>query len=233
LYVSGHGVAPDYQQAYKYGKQACDGGLAKGCFDLGAVCIHDRGCTQALEYFAKACNGGIPEGCNQAANYSQLQANQMQALKFYKMSCDDGNSTGCKSYAHLLDDLLKGTMRIGNLQDYEQATLYNKKACDLGEVNACSEAGFLLSYASTIVQGASPNNQEALKYYNMACEDGELSVCFRLGMLFEYGHSNLLADGQSMTKDPQQGRSYWRKACDKKDESACTMLQTVQKSVRF
>ncbi|MDE1155417.1 MAG: tetratricopeptide repeat protein [Acidobacteriaceae bacterium] len=233
LYASGRGVAQDYQQAYKYGQQACDGGSAKGCFDLGAVCSHDRNCTQALEYFAKACNGGIPEGCNQAANYSQLQANQMQALKFYKVSCDDGDSTGCKSYAHLLDDLLKGTMRIGNLHDYEEATLYNKKACNLGEVSACSEAGFLLAYASTIVQGAAPNNQEALKYYNMACDGGEMSVCFRLGMLFEYGHSNLLADGQSLSKDPRQGLSYWEKACDKKDESACTMLQTVQKSNRF
>jgi TPR repeat protein len=228
LYISGHGVAQDYQQAYKYGKQACDGGLAKGCFDLGAVCTHDRDCTQALEYFAKACNGGIPEGCNQAASYSQLQANQMQALKFYKMSCDDGDSTGCKSYAHLLDDLLKGTMRIGTLHDYQQATLYNRKACELGEVSACSEAGFLLSYASTIVQGAAPNNQEALRYYNMACEGGDLKVCFNLGSLFEYGHSNLLADSQSITRDSKQAYSFWKKACNDKYVDACTMLHSVQ-----
>jgi len=42
-----------------------------------------------------------------------------------------------------------------------------------------------------------------------------------------------LADGQSITKDTQQGLSYWKNACDKKDESACTMLQTVQKSGHF
>lgn len=228
LFANGFGVAQDYQQAYKYGKQACDGGLAKGCFDLGAVCTHDRDCTQALEYFAKACNGGIPEGCNQAASYSQLQANQMQALKFYKMSCDDGDSTGCKSYAHLLDDLLKGTMRIGTLHDYQQATLYNRKACELGEVSACSEAGFLLSYASTIVQGAAPNNQEALRYYNMACEGGDLKVCFNLGSLFEYGHSNLLADSQSITRDSKQAYSFWKKACNDKYVDACTMLHSVQ-----
>jgi len=194
------------------------------------VLIHDRDYSQAIEFFAKACNGGISNGCNQAADYSQLQANQMQALKFYKVSCDDGDSTGCKSYAHLLDDLLKGTMRIENLHDYQQAILYNKKACELGEVSACSEAGFLLSYASTIVQGAAPNNQEALRYYNMACEGGDLKVCFNLGSLFEYGHSNLLADSQSITRDSKQAYSFWGKACNEKYVDACTMLQTVQKA---
>jgi hypothetical protein len=233
LYISGHGVAQDYQQAYKYGKQACDGGLAKGCFNLGAVNIHDRDYTQAIEFFAKACSGGVSDGCNQAANYSQLQANQMQALKFYKMSCDDGDPTGCKSYAHLLDDLLNGTIRIENLHDYAQAILYNKKACELGEVSACSEAGVFLSHASTIVQGAAPNNQEALRYYNMACEGGDLKVCFNLGSLFEFGLSNLLADGQSITKDSKLAHSYWKKACDNKYEDACTILKTVRGSIRF
>jgi TPR repeat protein len=230
LYISNHGVAQDYRQAFTYAKLACDGGLAKGCYNLGAVSIHDRDYAHAIDSFAKACMGGISGGCNQAADYSQLQANQTQALNFYKMSCDADDPTGCKSYAHLLDDLLKGTMRIEGLHDYQQATLYNKKACELGEVSACSEAGYLLSYASTIVQGAAPNNQEALRYYNMACEGGDLKVCFNIGSLFEYGHSNLLADSQNITRDSKHAYSFWTKACNEQYVDACTMLQTVQKA---
>ena len=158
----------------------------------------------------------------------------MQALKFYKMSCDDGDPTGCKSYAHLFDDLLKGTIRIESFHDYQQAVLYNKKACELGEVSACSEAGFLLSHASTIIQGVAPNNQEALKYYNMACEGGDLNVCVQLGMLFQFGNSpNIIADGQSITKNSKQARSYWKKACDAKNQDACTFLHSVQNSIHF
>jgi uncharacterized protein len=233
LYISNHGVAQDYRQAYKYAKLACDGGLAKGCYNLGSLSIRDQDYTHAIETFAKACKGGIPGGCNQAADLSQLQGNQTQALSFYKMSCDADDSTGCKSYAHLLDDLLKGTMRIEGSQDLQQATLYNKKACELGEVSACSEAGFLLSYASTLVQGAVPNDQEAIKYYSMACEAGDLSVCVKLGFLFEYGHSNILADGQITVKDPNRARAYWKRACDRNYQDACTVLQTVQKSGRL
>jgi TPR repeat protein len=233
LYISNHGVAQDYRQAYKYAKLACDGGLAKGCYNLGSLSIRDQDYIHAIETFAKACKGGIPGGCNQAADLSQLQGNQTQALSFYKMSCDADDSTGCKSYAHLLDDLLKGTMRIEGSQDLRQATLYIKKACELGEVSACSEAGFLLSYASTLVQGAVPNDQEAIKYYSMACEAGDLSVCVKRGFLFEYGHSNILADGQITVKDPNRARAYWKRACDRNYQDACTVLQTVQKSGRL
>jgi Sel1 repeat len=180
-----------------------------------------------------ACNAGNPESCNQAAEYLQGQADSMGALNFYKKSCDDGSPVGCKSYAHLLDDLLNGTIRIGNLHDYQQAVLYNKKACEFGEVSACSEAGFLLSYASTLVRGVAPDDQEAIRYYNMACEGGVMNVCIRLGFLFEFGHSNLLADGQSVAKDSKQARSYWQKACDENDQDGCTMLKTVRGSGRF
>ena len=55
--------AGDYQQY----KNACDGGNARGCFNLGLMYYKGRGVKQddfkAKELYGKACDGGCAGGC--------------------------------------------------------------------------------------------------------------------------------------------------------------------------
>jgi TPR repeat protein len=222
-YLSGHGVAQDYQRAYSYTKQACDGGLITGCLNLGALYVNGYGVskdyTQAVEYFARACSGGLQKGCNAAGDYSQSLAAPTQALSFYKMSCDDGDAVGCKSYAHLYDDLLNGTIRINNANDYQEAVLYNRKACEGGEMSACVKVGDLFSNASNFLPSVTPDYQQAITYYNIACDAGEMYICMKLGIRFE--------EGQGVTRDYNQARRYFTKACDGKLQDACVSLRSM------
>ena len=116
-----------------------------------------------------------------------MQGASSQALSFYKKSCDDGDAVGCKSYAHLYDDLLNGTIRINNANDYQQAVFYNKKACEGGEMSACVKVGDLFSNASNFLPSVAPDYQQAIKYYNIACDAGEMYILHEAWYSFRGG----------------------------------------------
>ncbi len=67
-YYKGEGVKQDYQKAYDYFKQACDGKNAKGCFNLGVFYESGKGVRQnqstAKRWFGKACDMGYQGGCD-------------------------------------------------------------------------------------------------------------------------------------------------------------------------
>ena len=58
----------DYQKAAKLFQKTCDGGDAKGCYNLGVLYENGQGLRQdksyAKEYFGKACDLGDQLGCD-------------------------------------------------------------------------------------------------------------------------------------------------------------------------
>ena len=63
----------NFVQAAKFFKKACDGGNAKGCYNLGFLYKNGQGVRQsyanAKEYYGKACDMGLEQGCS---NYADL-----------------------------------------------------------------------------------------------------------------------------------------------------------------
>jgi hypothetical protein len=58
----------DFETAVKLFSKACDGGNAKGCFNLGFMYENGRGVRQdyeqALKYFGKACDMDNTNACD-------------------------------------------------------------------------------------------------------------------------------------------------------------------------
>lgn len=58
----------NYTEAAAILAKACDGGSAKGCFDLGALYENGTGVVQnkyqAAALYAQACRGGEASGCS-------------------------------------------------------------------------------------------------------------------------------------------------------------------------
>jgi len=67
LYDNGKGVSQDKVKAAQYYKKACDGGEARGCYNLGVMYYNGEGVSQdkvkAAQYYKKACDGGNARGC--------------------------------------------------------------------------------------------------------------------------------------------------------------------------
>ncbi|MBP3221969.1 MAG: sel1 repeat family protein, partial [Neisseriaceae bacterium] len=68
----------NYTQAAKLFEQACHGGNAKGCYNLGV--LYDKGqgvkqnYAQAAKLFEQACHGGDAQGCfNLGVSYDKGQ----------------------------------------------------------------------------------------------------------------------------------------------------------------
>src|SRR5262249_33904205 len=75
IFDQGMGIAKDEARAAAAFLQACQGGSAPGCYELGLI-EKDRGgeqdLRQAKEHFERACDGEHAGGCNNAGLMSAL-----------------------------------------------------------------------------------------------------------------------------------------------------------------
>ena len=62
----------NYTQAAKLYEQACNGGVAESCNNLGLLYKEGQGVkqnyAQAAKFYEKACNGGVAQGCYNLGN---------------------------------------------------------------------------------------------------------------------------------------------------------------------
>ena len=117
----------DLAKAFKFYKKACDGGLARDCFELGGFYYEGKSVEKdkkkALEFFKKACNMGDEGGCTMAAIMDGDNANLAKASEQHKKDCD---SKG--------DILARGLFALFmEGKDNNEAAKYYKKACELGK----------------------------------------------------------------------------------------------------
>jgi TPR repeat protein len=103
MYDNGQGVKQDYFVAADWYKKACDGIVAKACFNLGV--IYYKGQSVKRDYFVaadlskKACDGGFAKGCGMLGiMYSEGQGvkqDYFAAADFFKKACDGGEAASC------------------------------------------------------------------------------------------------------------------------------------------
>jgi hypothetical protein len=104
----------------------------------------------------------------------------------------DGNPTACETFSldfnqgeqkeFCLKNRISATCvalggQFAKSKDHENASLYYKEACSLGDAWACGDAGFHLSKLSKIA--------DSKRYFEMACGKKVYHSCMRLGLVLK------------------------------------------------
>jgi TPR repeat protein len=105
MYERGLGVAAaDLVQARTYYTRACDGGVLRGCSNLGAIVLRGDATspanpTAAADLFRRACEGRTGVACaNLAALYdagSGVARDTQRARELRQQACQAGHARSC------------------------------------------------------------------------------------------------------------------------------------------
>lgn len=157
-------------EAAPYFKQACDGGIAHGCrdlgifYDTGKIIPVDKGL--AAQLYAKACEGGETDVCNNAAAYYRngevVPIDKARAATLYEKACEGGDAEGC----FVLGKLNYSGEGVAVVNKARAAKLF-EKACDLRSANACSSLGISYEYGGEN-WGVTANRTSAIELYRKA-----------------------------------------------------------------
>jgi hypothetical protein len=170
-----------YSEAKPLAEQACDGGSADGCDNLGLLYEHGWGVArdyaQAHSFYEKACDGGSAIGCS---NLGVLYENGLgvardftQAVALFKKACDGGSAYGCGNLGWMNQN------GRGVAQDYGQAASLYEKACDGGDANSCGSLGSLYEKGLGVTQDTAKGKSLLQK----ACSAGNRFSCDELKKL--------------------------------------------------
>jgi TPR repeat protein len=176
-------------------REACDGGNALACTNLGWM--YERGIGVPLDYEA--------------------------AMRLYKKGCDGSactgpNNTGCLNLGRLYRD---GT---GVPVDLPRAFRIFRELCartprpaDEQDATNLARACSLAGTASLLAEGTPRNIPDAITLMEKGCNAGDNFGCYNLGIMYE--------NGDGVTKDKRRADVYYRKACGRGDEEACGRLE--------
>jgi TPR repeat protein len=172
-------------------KEACDGGNALACTNLGWM--YERGTGVPVDHEA--------------------------ALRLYKRGCDGSactgpNNTGCINLGRMYRD---GT---GIPQDLARANRIFRELCDRRprendeqDASNLSRACSLAGTASLLGHGTPRDIPLALNLLEKGCAAGDTFGCFNLAVTYD--------NGDGVPQDKARALTYYRRACDKGDEEAC------------
>ncbi len=122
-------------------QKGCDKGQLDACGGLAQSYEQAKGTEKdvgkAIELYQKGCDGGYPFSCARLGvayleGWKQKDAERGAALS--KEACGDAEPTGCSNYAVCLDS------GVGVAINPSEAVLYYKRACALGNTDACHAA---------------------------------------------------------------------------------------------
>jgi hypothetical protein len=98
-----------YSEAKRLAEQACDGGSADSCINLGWLYDTGHGVardySRAASFYQRACDGGSAEGCfNLGADYDAgkgVARDYAQGASLLQKACDGGSAEGCGGLGEL------------------------------------------------------------------------------------------------------------------------------------
>ena len=102
-------------------------------------------------------------------------------------------------------------------QDYEEAFLQWKAACDGGSANGCTSLGVLYQQGLGVTQ----DYERARELYQKGCDGGSANGCTSLGVLYQ--------QGLGVTQDYERARELYQKGCDGGSANGCTSLGLLYK----
>ena len=170
-----------YSEAEPLAEQACDGGSADGCDNLGRLYEHGWGVARdyarARSLYERACDGGSAIGCSNLGvlyeNGLGIARDYSQAASLFKKACDGGSAYGCGNLGWMYQDGRAAA------QDYAQAASLYQKACDGGDANSCGSLGYLYAKGLGVTQDAARGRSLLQK----SCSGGNQWSCDQLKQL--------------------------------------------------
>jgi TPR repeat protein len=224
-YRDGEGVPKDPEQAVQEYERAIDMGYVEGNTRLGHLYLakaseakkngdlagYARTSKQALDYFTHGAKQGAVRSQNQLGEMYRygihVNKDSDAALKWYHAAAEGGNISASVSAAEMLD---RG--EEGITQDSEQATIYWRRAAELG-----SDLG-RVELADRIVQGTvlASSMHEALALYDQALTKGFPRAAARLASVYQKG----VQQGKLIPQDHARAVQYALKALDLVEKAA-------------
>lgn len=201
-YNEGDGVPKDAPRAVALYRKACDLGSGDACYMLSLK--YGTGEGVAID---EAKSGALrKQSCKMGSNLCQMMAYEMM-VGINLNACKNGDAERCNeigdAYQFGWEDL-----EI----NYDEAAVYQEKACSGGSVEGCTSLGLL--YADG--QGVKKDLNKALALWQKAC-NGNAAVnargCHMLAISYDLG------DG--VAKDPVRARMLYGKACRLGAKIAC------------
>jgi TonB family protein len=128
-----------YTKARPLLEQACTGGFADACNNLGTLYDNGWGVTlnysQAGAFYSKACDGGRVDACAVLGllyeNGEGVPQSFSRSVALYEKACDAGSGQGCTFLG------TSYSMGHGVPADGEKAGQFLQKGCKLGYTNGC------------------------------------------------------------------------------------------------
>ena len=102
--------------------------------------------------------------------------------------------------------------RNGVAQDDRQATVYYRRAADLGDASAISNLGWMYQEG----RGVARDDAEAVRLYRKAADMGVASAINNLGWMYQ--------EGRGVARDDAEAIRLFRKAADMGNAAACNYL---------
>ena len=139
----------DPKSALEYHNKYCNKNVARACNDVISLSNDNGQPYEACLAAKKSCALNDPTGCGVLGTYywrgqTCVKRDLNKAIKYFKMSCDNTNNhMTCRFAALAIADHVKENQnRLSALtinQDYDEVMQYLRKACALGNEEACTE----------------------------------------------------------------------------------------------
>lgn len=213
-----HEGAPDLLQL------ACDLGDADGCYDLALKLTDDRKAAAAYQQACDGGNALACTNLGWRYERGRgVVLDAEVAARLYERGCAGGpcggpNNVGCVNLGRFYRD------GIGVKKDQRRSLSLFRLVCgrrpipgdeeDAGTIaRACSLSGTALLFA----EGIPRDVPQALKLLERGCGADDTFGCYNLGAIYETG------DGVPL--DKARAATYYRRACDHGDQEACERMK--------
>ena len=172
-------------------EQACDGGNALACTNLGYMYEHGEGVAKDLEaglrLFRKGCDGSACTGPNNLGCVNLGRAyrdgigtpvDAVRAMGLFRDVCERTPVNEQDGQTIHRSCSLAGTIILFGkvpVRDVSRALSLLEKGCAAGDTFGCFNLGVLYEFGDEVTKDAT----RAAKYYARACERGDAEACQR------------------------------------------------------
>ena len=182
-------------------QKAADAGSLEAMYDL-ADCYYDgegvdKNIPLSSKWMTKAADAGYPKaqvavGVAYLLGANEIEQNYALAEKFLQMAAMKDN-TEAQGYLSLL---------YVNMEDYEKALLWGRKAAQMGDPTACTVLGRIFNEGL----GIEIDHIQALKWYEGAADKGDADAQNIVG--------NMYSDKDLGVLDLKKAFKYYKKAAE-------------------